>query len=308
MQSAARDSWARGRRSAAARGRWLASASALVLVVHAAGCGRVGYEVLRTDGTAGDAGAPAPDAAVSRPPDPGTDALTASDGPLPALDAAPPDVAPPADAPPPGDSAPVPDTSPPIDAVPDTPAAPRCTLAAALDMIADFEDGTLDIHRVSGRGGTTFHLVDRTAGTLTNVPMTNCGRRAMQVVAATSSRSPLVQGSLADLNDTANYEWFDARGHRGVSIALRASTPVQVRLKLANGDTLSGGHDHFQVPIAVGTTFTSLSLAWSAFKQTMAGTAIQYPSFDVSRLQVVELSASLPAGATLWVDEIAFWR
>jgi hypothetical protein len=81
-----------------------------------------------------------------------------------------------------------------------------------------------------------------------------------------------------------------------------------MRLKLSNEDTLTGGNDHFLAPIAVGTSFTAVSLVWSAFKQTMAGTATQYPRFDVSGLHAVEISASPPAGATLWVDEIAFLR
>src|SRR5688500_5601463 len=190
-------------RSAAARsGRWVL-AGALALPVNAAGCGRVGYEVLHTDGMGGDADAVAsPDAAITPPPDSGTDATPPIDGPPPAMDGAPPadsaappadSAAPPADsAAPPADSASVRDMGPPIDAVPDMPAAASCTFAAAADMIADFEGGTLSTNRVSGRGGPSFHLVDETAGTLSNVAMTNCGRRVMQVV-ATSSRAPLVQ-------------------------------------------------------------------------------------------------------------------
>ena len=290
----------------------------------ATGCGRLGYEVLRPDGAGGDGGTVAPDAAVTRPPDPGTDAQPPIDGPLPVVDG-PPSAdsgAPPADsaglatdsaAPPvdgsasPNDAAPVRDLRPPGDTVPDMPAASSCTFAASSDMIADFESGTLSTNRVSGRGGPSFHLVDDAAGTLTNVAVANCGRRAMQVL-ATSSRAPLVQASLMYQDAGGSSQSFDARVYRGISISLRASTPVAVRLKLSNADTLSGGNDHFQVPITVGTSFTGVSVVWSAFKQTMAGTSTQYPSFDVSRLYAVEISASLPAGATLWVDEIAFGR
>ena len=290
-----------------------------------AGCGRLGYEVLRSDGAAGDADTLAsPDAAIIRPTDAGTDALPAIDGPLPAMDGGPTadsgtppadtglppaDTAiPPADSgPPPGDTAPVPDTAPPIDIVPEMPAATSCTLAAPSDMIADFEGGTLSTNRVSGRGGPSFHLVDTTAGTLTNVAMMNCGRRVMQVIAM-SPTAPLVQGSLMYQDVNGNRQWVDARIYRGMSISLRASTPMTVRLKLPNEDTLSAGYDHFQVPITVGTSFTGVFLGWNAFKQTMAGTSTQFPRFDVSRLVAIEISASLPAGATLWVDEIAFWR
>ena len=129
----------------------------------------------------------------------------------------------------------------------------------------------------------------------------------MQLV-ATSAKAPLVQGSLMSQDAGSNRQSFDARLYRGISISLRASTAVAIRLKLPNEDTLAGGNNHFQVPITVGTSFSSVSVVWSAFKQTMAGSSTQYPSFDVSRLYAVEISVSLPAGATLWVDEIAFLR
>ena len=49
-----------------------------------------------------------------------------------------------------------------------------------------------------------------------------------------------------------------------------------------------------------------MSIAWGAFRQGGSGT--QYPSFDVSKLYALEISASLPAGATLWIDNITFVR
>ena len=77
-------------------------------------------------------------------------------------------------------------------------------------------------------------------------------------------------------------------------------------MKLPDHDTTSGGNDHFRVSLNVGTEWDQASVTWGAF--TQAGTATQFPSFDVSTLYAVEISASLPPGASLWVDNVAFLR
>jgi hypothetical protein len=151
-------------------------------------------------------------------------------------------------------------------------------------------------------------MVDATLGTIANVALPFCGQRAMQMQPIGSPpASPLVQAHFMPTNPDPPPELFDARGYRGISLALRASTPIAVRLKLPNGDTISGGgDDHFRVALNVGTSWEQVAMAWGAFRQGGSGT--QYPSFDVSKLYALEISASLPAGATLWIDNIAFIR
>jgi hypothetical protein len=283
-----------------------------------AGCGRLGYDPalasqpvegtnprdgsVSADGTA-DQPRPAPEAS------PDASAVEpASDGPPP-VDTAPPpvDTSPPVDtAPPPIDTALPPDAAP--DVVETDPAMSPCVPAGPADVIADFEDGTLRTNRVGTRGGPTFHMVDVTLGTIANVALPFCGQRAMQMQPIGSPpASPLVQAHFMPANPDPPAELFDARGYRGISLALRASTPIAVRLKLPNGDTISnGGDDHFRVALNVGINWIQASMAWGAFRQSGSGT--QYPSFDVSKLYALEISASLPAGATLWIDNIAFVR
>lgn len=291
-----------------------------VHVVGAAGCGRFGYDPVigsayetgdGSDGSADreggrDADPPRPEPAWDAPlaeaaPDvPPADRAPTVDSPsLPDV-ALPPDVAPaPPDAAPPRDSAPdVADTGPPMSA---------CASYPATDMIADFENGTLATNRVGVRGGPPFHMVSPELGTLANVATSFCGQRAMQLQPiGTPSRSPLVQGHLMPDRANPDEELYDARAYRGIAIALRASTPIAVRLKLPNNDTTSAGNDHFQVSLNVGTEWTQVSMIWTTFKQL--GVATQFPTFDVSTLYAVEISASLPAGASLWVDQIAFVR
>jgi hypothetical protein len=283
-----------------------------------AGCGRVGYDpAIRSqyetgggpDGSADREGgrdvdplrpepawdAPLAEAAPDLPP--ADRAPTVDSTSLP--DAMPPDVAPPLDAALPRDSAPdVADTGPPMQV---------CQSFPANDMIADFEGGTLATNRVGARGGSPFHMVDPTRGTLANVVLPFCGQRAMHLQSSGSpGGSPLVQGHLMPDRANPDEELYDARAYRGIALALRASTPISVRLKLPNGDTTGAGNDHFQVVLNVGTEWSQFSNIWAAFKQV--GSATQFPSLDVRTLYAVEISASLPAGASLWVDNIAFVR
>ena len=277
-----------------------------------AGCGRVGYDPALASQPSLEGGNPR-DGSVS--PD------ATADQPRPAPEASPEPsaVEPTSDGPPPVDTSPRIDTaSPPIDTALPPDAAPDvvetdsamspCVLAAPADVIADFEDGTLRTNRVGTRGGPTFHMVDDAHGTIANVALPFCGQRAMQMQPIGSPpASPLVQAHFMPTIPGPPDELFDARGYRGISLALRASTPIAVRLKLPNADTISnGGDDHFRVALNVGTSWDQVAIAWGAFRQGGSGT--QYPSFDVSTLYALEISASLPAGATLWIDNIAFVR
>jgi hypothetical protein len=181
-----------------------------------------------------------------------------------------------------------------------------CISFPASDMIADFESGTLNINRVGARGGRPFRMVTPEHGTLANVVTSFCGQRAMQMQPiGTPPQAPLAQGPLMPNAANVDDELYDARAYRGIVIALRASTPVNVRLKLPNHDTTSAGNNHFLVSFTVGAEWTQASFTWSVFRQ--AGTA-QFPWFDVSTLYAVEISASLPPGASLWVDNVAFLR
>jgi hypothetical protein len=301
--------------------------TALVLVSIAgvvAGCGRVGYDPVvhsrpETVDSADRDGRG--DSNVDRDPEaprlePGPDAA-AADAPVvdasvadASVDTQPPDAAP-ADVAGVDTKPPAIDVAPPADSARDVadtgPAAPACLSFPAADMIADFENGTLNTNRVGARGGSPFHMVAPELGTLANVAMSFCGQRAMQLQPiGTPSRAPLAQGHLMPDRANPDEELFDARAYRGIAIALRASTPIAVRLKLPNNDTTSAGNDHFQVSLNVGTEWNQVTIVWTAFKQL--GVATQFPTFDVSTLYAVEISASLPPGASLWVDQIAFVR
>jgi hypothetical protein len=279
----------------------------------AAGCGRVGYDPalarqpsleggdprdgsVSSDGTA-DQPRPAPEASADA-----SAVEPASDGPPP-VDTAPPPID---TVPPPIDTALPPDAAP--DLVETDAAMLSCVLAGPADVIADFEDGSLRTNRVGTRGGPSFHMVDATLGTIANVALPFCGQRAMQMQPIGSTpASPLVQAHFMPADPDPSAELFDARGYQGIWLALRASSPVAIRLKLPNRDTIrDGGDDHFRVVLNVGTSWEQVAMAWGAFRQSGSGT--QYPSFDVSKLYAVEISASLPAGATLWIDNIAFVR
>jgi hypothetical protein len=292
-----------------------------VLLGLLAGCGRVGYEPTitpRPETEAGDA-LHLPDRRDAGPddtgalPGPGLDAAVApvGDGSGP-TDQRVADMASPADAAPsPADTASSPiDSASPADRPPDTadtasmPGA--CVPSAPADMIADFEAGDLKLNRVGGRGGMTFHVVNTTSGTAANVALIHCGQRAMLLQSTGgTTKAVLAQGQLVYSVDGVP-DLYDARAYRGISVVLRASRAIDVRLKLPNGDTTAGGNDHFQLAFVAGTGWQQLSATWSAFHQL--GTATQFPSLDVSTLYAVEISATLPAGVSLWVDEIAFTR
>jgi hypothetical protein len=278
-----------------ADGRRWGRLAVLAAFIWAAGCGRVGYEALQAVSPVPEVDAGG-ETALPSPPDA---ASPVDEAPAPVDTAAPADSGP--------TPTPAPDMALPIDAAADAPAA--CTLAPAADLIADFEAGTLNTNRVGSRGGPAFHMVDPTVGTVANVALSFCGQRVMQLQPiGTPGRAALVQAFLMPPDASGNAQWFDARVYRGVALNIRSSAPTAVRLKMPNRDTFSGGNDHFQVSITVGTGTSGVSFAWGAFKQTMAGSSTQFPTFDVSRLGAVEISASLPAGASLWVDEIAFVR
>jgi hypothetical protein len=286
-------------------GRPGAALALATIVGVVAGCGRVGYDPAIHSRQEVDSEAPRPEPA---PDVPSPDAPTPDAGPP---DASAVDATSPADAALPGDMAPPPvDAAVPVDSprdVADSGAAMSpCLSFPASDMIADFENGNLNINRVGVRGGRPFRMVAPEYGTLANVATSFCGQRAMQMQPiGTPAQAPLAQGPLMPNAANVDDELYDARAYRGIVIALRASTPTNVRLKLPNHDTISSGNNHFQVSLTVGTEWDQVSLAWSGFKQ--AGTA-QFPSFDVSTLYAVEISASLPPGASLWVDNVAFLR
>jgi hypothetical protein len=283
-----------------------------------AGCGRVGYDpVVRGEhetGSGHDGGSePGRDAAPaeSAPDMLALDAVATMDARTPDT-AGPPDMAPPVDmAPPPVDMAlPPVDMALPRDSAPDVsdtaPAMPPCRSFPAGDMIADFESGTLATNPVGSRGGTTFHLVDDSLGSLRNEVLPYCGQRAMRILANNvAGGSRLVQAILIS-QPAGSGLYVDARGYQGVTLAFRASTPIAVRVKLPNRDTLNGGNDHFQAPFTAGTNWDQGSFSFATFRQN--GAATQFPRFDVSALGAIEISASLPPGASLWVDEIAFLR
>jgi hypothetical protein len=273
------------------------------------GCGRVGYDPSvhgrseTGDGDQRDTAVDRSGVADSEPtrPEPAPDApvadvvldLTADAAPP--VDMIPPDIAVPPDmARPPDTAADMADTGP---------AVLPCQSFPANDLIADFESGTLVTNRVGARGGSTFHLVNDVLGSLSNVALPYCGQRAMRIVASSPPPgSPVAQGRFM----FGSGEYFDARAYQGVTLAFRASTPIFIRVKLPNQDTFEGGNDHFQLAISVGTTWNQASFSFAAFKQV--GTATQFPRFDLSRLGAIEISASLPVGGSLWVDEIAFVR
>ena len=281
-----------------------------------AGCGRLGYDAVVTaggsDADTPELDAPLPelpgDAADDRLAEPPRDAAPAD------LDTATPDAAvearPPVDvAPVPPDLAPdrAPDRAPVADAPVDN--QPACEQAVPrADIIFDLEDGAPYTNRVGERGDTVIHLIDPTPATLSVVTLARCqNQRALRVDGAgPGTKAVLVQARLM-LSQNGETQWYDARAYRGIRVSARASEPLALRVKVPNWETVANGNDHFfGTVIPPSTGWETFILSFTSMRQAGIGEA--FPRLDTSVLFAIEFSANIPAGASLWLDDVAFVR
>jgi hypothetical protein len=258
-----------------------------------AGCGRIGYEPVALVADRG-VGVDAAPVDVDAAP---VDVLAADIGPDIAADLppSPPDLAP--------------------DAGPMTVNGSAICLAAPerRDLIADFEDGTLRLATVEGRGGNSFHLVQATgAGELslgTLVPSLGaCGSTLFmhfRGVAIAAGRNGHIQGLFINGPAGINRD-YDARAFSGVRISLKASRQMSVSLEIPDGQTVTGGaYDHFSISLNVTTSWRTYLVPFASLRQQGSGTP--QPALDLARLIGIELQI-LERDFDLWVDTIAFTR
>jgi hypothetical protein len=180
------------------------------------------------------------------------------------------------------------------------------------DLIADFEDGTLRLATVDGRGGGSFHLVTTGAGELasaTVIPSLGaCGSSLLmflRAVAIPAGRNGHIQGLFIP-GPTGTNRDYDARAFSGVRISLKASRQMSVSLEIPDGHTITeSAFDHFSVNLNVTTSWRTFVVPFASLRQTGNGTP--RPALDLARLVGVELQ-STERDFDLWVDTIAFTR
>jgi len=263
---------------------------------------------------------PAPDAAVSVPvPPPSMPDPTLTP---PAIDAAP---APPQPDPPPPDAAPTP--PPPPEPAPPDAAADRPTVAppviqplqgcpplpAADERIVDFEDGTTVSTPVAPRGGTRWSVIadgDGAVATLAVVPVeARCGSSLAMRFSGTASatRSPITRLQLM-----SGTQFFDASAFRGITFSVRATVPMQIRVKIPDRATATAGKlcvecsDHFAATLDVTTTFRSWFVPFSGLRQT--GSGDPRPALSTTALFGFEFTSARNTAFELFIDDLNFLR
>jgi Carbohydrate binding domain (family 11) len=286
-------------------------ALAIVLI---AGCGRIGYEPValvldRDGGVDGPVGNLPEDRDVAAADVPATDSGADQ---LPDVPDAPPvaDLRPDtsADLPPP----------PPPDGAPDAgPTGVNGTATcfdypARRDLIADFEDATLVLTMVDGRGGAPFHLVQTGAGVVSVAsvvpPLGACGSSLLMFLRAENipaGRNAHIQ-ALFIAGPAGTNRDYDARAFWGVRLSLRASRPMSVSLKITDGATVASlPYDHFSISLNVTTSWRTYVVPFASLRQ--AGNGTPRPALDLARLVGIELQ-STDRTFDLFVDTIAFTR
>jgi hypothetical protein len=181
---------------------------------------------------------------------------------------------------------------------------------ARRDLIHDFEDGTLQLPLIDGRGRAFFHLVTSGAGELTVGTTTSqmgaCGStlfmrlRGMDIPAGRNGhiQALFVEGPAGTNRD------YDARAFSGVRVSLRASSPQVVRLKLPDGNTTANlAYDHFSINLNVTTSWRTYVVPFSSLRQL--GTGPPRPALDLERLFGIEFQTP-ERDFDLWIDTIAF--
>ena len=235
-----------------------------------------------------DAAAPPPDASPDRTPPP---------APVPDAAVRPPDTRPPDTAPPPPDAAPAVVCPPP---------------AAAVDKIADFENGELTDLVVGNRGGTPWRVISVVAGTsgaLESVAIPElCGSRRAMRFAGTGSdgRAPLARAAFAEVG------FVDARAYSGIRLFLRSVPPGRVRIKIPDLNTISTGgvcvqcNNHFQLELDADTQLRPFLIRFANLSQSAEGE--RQPAPALQALFAIEIGAPVLPTFDLLIDEISFVR
>jgi hypothetical protein len=183
---------------------------------------------------------------------------------------------------------------------------------ARRDLIADFEDMTLALTSVDGRGGNTFHLVLTGAGELSvaaTVPQLGaCGSSYFMLlrgVAIPAGRNGHIQALFVS-GPTGTDRAYDSRAFSGVRLILKASRPMSVSLKITDANTIADApYDHFSISLNVTTGWRTYVIPFSSLRQSGVGT--RQPALDLARLVGVELQTT-ERDFDLSVDTIAFTR
>lgn len=246
----------------------------------------------------GGGGGTVPDAAPDSNRDTGADLASPMADAAPLADAPPPDVA--------SDPMPAPDSAPPDTAASSCPPAP-----AAADVISIFENGSLAVASVGGRGGTSWRLIaDGSAGTgavaAASIPE-RCGSRgALKLTGAGyTTWGVIAQALLRTSNQT-----YDASGYKGLRFSMRATGIARIRLKVPDKNTfLSGGvctkcDDHFGADLDLTTSWQTFTIMFSALKQ--AGYADQFPAFNASAMYGMEFYVGRDNTFEVWLDDVSF--
>ena len=180
------------------------------------------------------------------------------------------------------------------------------------DLLADFEDGTLRLVQIDGRGGALFHFVTSGAGELgiaTGSPaQQSCGSPVFMVLRGTAiptGRNGHIQALFIDVPPGGNRE-YDARAFSGVRLSLRSTRPLLVNLKIPDLNTSAEmAYDHFSLALNVTTGWRTYVIPFTSLRQSGVGTA--QPALDLRRLYGLELQI-LDRDFELQVDTIAFVR